>query len=114
MNRTVAIGASTRKKSAFFAVWTEQSLVSAGVALQTKVRHGGVQQASGYRAVRGMAIGAVFGNIAMLIDKGAAFLHMATGAHIPHRNPLQQLAVSGTVGVMAVKTVHFLFAHRMV
>ena len=84
------------------------------MALQAKVRHGCVNQLSCDRTVWGMAVRAIFCNVAMLEDEGAAFFHVATGAHIPDGCPFEHFGLSGAMRIVAVEAVHLLLPYRVV
>lgn len=67
----------------------KDSPVTRIVALDAEKRHCGREETPIDGTVRGVAVYAVFGNIAMLIDKGTALFHMAAAAEIACGGPFQ-------------------------
>ena len=50
------------------------------MALKAEERHGRIEQVVDNGAMGSMTVGAVFGYVAMLVNKRSLFLHMAPGA----------------------------------
>ena len=85
----------------------------AAVTLEAEERHGGIEQVVVYRTMRGVAVGAVFGDVAMLEQKRPLFFHVAPGTGLFRRTPPQQFVLCRPMRVVAVDARHFLFPQRV-
>lgn len=73
-----------------------------GVALQAEEWHCCIKKIVVYGTVGGVAVGAVLGNITMFIGERPLFLHVASGACLLWRIPLEEFFLGGAVGIMTV------------
>ena len=83
------------------------------MALEAEKWHGGVQQGGAHRAMGGMTVGAILGDIPMLEDKRPLFFHMTAGTGLLWGIPLEQFILGRAVGVVAVDAGHLLFPQGM-
>ena len=61
-----------------------------------------------------MTVGALFGHVCMLVNKGPLIFHVATGAKSFGGNAFEIASVGRKVRVMAVCTGHLVLGNRMV
>ena len=66
------------------------------------------------RAVRTVAVGAGLGHVGMLEYERPLKLHVATGAHLLDRGPLEEALLGGPVGFVTVDAGHLVLGDGMV
>ena len=86
----------------------------AGVTLHAEERLGDLQERVVGRPVRAMAIGALFGDVGMLVDERPLVFHVAPGAERFAGHPFQVLGVARQVRVVAVRTRHLVLRDGVV
>ena len=106
VNRSVAVGAAIIQGQT-------GPVVMARMALQAQGWFTHRQQIRIRRAMRGVAIHAVFRHRRMLVRKGPAILRMAAETKVIHVRRAQVIARVPSVRIMAIGTGHFPFAQRV-
>lgn len=84
------------------------------MALEAEKGHRGAEQVVIDGTMRRMAVGAVFGDVAMLEYKRPLLFHVAPGAGILRSYPPQEMLLSGPVHLVAVDAGNLLLKERMV
>jgi hypothetical protein len=113
MDLGVAIGASVEKKLFPPRLARSVGIQMPAMALETEERHGCIEQVIVDRTVWSVAVGAVFGDVAMLVCEWPLFLHMASCACFLLGITFEKLLLGGAMGLMAVDAGHLLFPQRV-
>ena len=82
--------------------------------MQAEKRLVGREQWFTWRAVWIVAIGTIFGDVSVFIDKRALILHVTTGTGRFNGWLKEQGAVRGAMRIVAISTIHLQFPDRMV
>jgi len=116
MDLGVAVGAAIEKQPLDPRCRPDVVVVAQHVpamALEAEKRHGSREQVVVDGTVGGVAVHAVFGNVAMLERERTLFFHVAPGAGLLRGAPEEELFLGGTVRVVTVGAGHLLLAHRV-
>ncbi len=113
MDLGVAIGASVEKKLFSSGLARSVGIQMSAMALEAEEWHGCIEQVIVDGSVWSVAVGAVFGDVAMLVCEWPLLLHMASGACFLLGIPLEKLLLGGAMGLMAVDAGHLLFPQRV-
>lgn len=84
-----------------------------GMALHAKEGLRDLQERLIGRAVRFMAVGAIFGYIRMLVNEGPLVFHVATCAESLGSDALEIFVVGREVRIVTVGTGHFMLGNRV-
>ena len=84
------------------------------VTLEAEKRHGSIEQGTVDGTMGLMAVHAVVGDIAMLIDERPLLFHVAAGTRLIGGTPLEEFILQRAMHVMAVGADQFLFPDGMV
>lgn len=85
----------------------------AGMALHAEERLCYLKQWFVGRAVRSVTVGAVFGDVGMLVNERTLVLHVAARAGVLDGEAVQTLILRGTMRIMAVGADHFVLGDWM-